>query len=120
VTVRDVAARAERGMSAPPEVVFNTAIDPDRVAAWLPEPLRAGEYHNPERDATEETFDARWNSGPEAGWSARLQVVPLDAGGATARLEVDADPSEQRHLARIADESLARLAREVADNLTAG
>ena len=35
-----MAAHAERGMSAPPEVVFNTAIDPDRAAAWLPEPLR--------------------------------------------------------------------------------
>jgi hypothetical protein len=107
-------------MSAPPEVVFNTAIDPDRVGAWLPAPLGEGEYRRPEQDTTEETFDARWDCGPRGGWSARLQVVPLDPGGATARLEVDADPSDQRQLARIADESLARLAREVADNLTAG
>ncbi len=34
-------ASAERGISAPPEVVFNTAIDPNRMSAWLPEPLRA-------------------------------------------------------------------------------
>ncbi len=27
---------AERGISAPPEVVYNTAIDPTRKAAWLP------------------------------------------------------------------------------------
>ena len=37
---RLMAARAVRGMSAPPEVVFNTATDPARASAWLPEPLR--------------------------------------------------------------------------------
>ena len=28
--------RATLGMSAPPEVVFSTATDPDRQGAWLP------------------------------------------------------------------------------------
>ncbi|MEV4756149.1 hypothetical protein AB0J86_13700 [Micromonospora sp. NPDC049559] len=111
-------ARAERGMTAPPEVVFSTATDPARVGAWLPEPLRRADGGRPE-DAAPDGLRARWSSGSTPHWSAQLHVVPLDAGGATVRLEVDADRSVPR-LAEIADESLARLAREVDDNLTAG
>jgi hypothetical protein len=112
-----VTVRVERGISAPPEVVFNTAIDPRRTAYWLPEPLRDGE-----RPATEITVDdlrARWHRDGSPAWSARLEVSPVDAGGASVRLELAADPP-QRRLREIADESLASLARVVADNLTAG
>jgi hypothetical protein len=107
-------ARAERGMSAPPEVVFNTATDPNRVSAWLPAPLRRDGVPGPDLAAAD--LAARWRA---PNWSARLQVSAIDAGGATVRLELEADPPDQR-LPEIADESLASLAREVADNLTAG
>ncbi|AVT38727.1 hypothetical protein [Plantactinospora sp. BB1] len=112
-----VTGRAERGMSAPPEVVFSTATDPDRVSAWLPAPLREDGGPRPELSTAD--LRARWRSAGSPDWSARLQVSPVDAGGATVRLELEGEPSEQR-LHEIADESLAGLAREVDDNLTPG
>jgi len=112
-----VTVRAERGMSAPPEVVFNTAIDPCRTAYWLPEPLRVNQDSPPE--VTVRDLRARWHRAGAPTWSAQLEVAPTDAGGASVRLELSADPP-QRRLREIADESLAGLARAVADNLTAG
>ncbi|MDW5323542.1 hypothetical protein [Plantactinospora sp. KLBMP9567] len=110
-------ARAERGISAPPEVVFSTATDPDRVSAWLPAPLRQDGV--PGAELTAADLRARWRSAGPPDWSAQLQVSPVDAGGATVRLELEADPPERR-LHEIADESLTSLAREVDDNLTPG
>ena len=103
-------------MSAPPEVVFNTATDPDRLAVWLPTPLRL----NCNRPAVETAaLHARWRTSSAERWSAALQVHPVAAGGAIVRLELEAELPQDR-LAEIADESLANLARHVADNLTAG
>ncbi|MFI7209688.1 hypothetical protein [Micromonospora maritima] len=105
-----MASHAERGMSAPPEVVFNTATDPDRSSAWLPEELRrSGDCQVEVVDA--EDMRARW-SAPD--WSAEIDVEPADAGGARVRLDL-AGPDHA-----LADEILANLDREVADNLTAG
>lgn len=114
----DVLACAERGISAPPEVVFNTAIDPARVAAWLPAPL----WDAGVRWSAEPRPDlcATWEADGQDGWSASLQVREVDAGGAVVRLELDADTPPPARLAEIADKSLVSLAREVADNLTAG
>ncbi|MBB4960439.1 SRPBCC family protein [Micromonospora polyrhachis] len=111
----DLPGHAERGMSAPPEVVFNTATDPAR-AGWLPEPLRQGQRPQ----LTTETLCARWDSeSGEVTWMAQLQVRPIDAGGAQVRLDLAVDPPEPR-LDELASESLDGLARQVADNLTAG
>ncbi|MEO3820498.1 hypothetical protein [Plantactinospora sp. B24E8] len=104
-------------MSAPPEVVFSTATDPDRVSAWLPEPLRGDGGQGPEVETAD--LRVRWRTTAGPSWTAQLEVAPVDAGGASVRLALDADPPERR-LREIADESLASLAREVADNLTAG
>ena len=109
-------AYAERGMDAPPEVVFNTATDPAR-AAWLPAPLRRDSVRTPNLASAE--LHAQWSTGSAPAWSARLQVRAVDSGGATARLDLEADTAEHR-LSEIADESLANLAREVDDNLTPG
>lgn len=110
-------AHAERGMSAPPEVVFGTATDPDRVSAWLPEPLRQdGDQRS---EASAEELRAQWSSASTPGWSVELWVEPADAGGARVRLALNGDP-EQQGSAALAAEILANLAREVADNLTTG
>ena len=106
---------AERGMSAPPEVVFNTATDPDRASAWLPHPLRADGGSRPEVDVGQ--LRARWANGSAPGWSAALEVEPVDSGGAWVRLDLAGGPADDSGLA---DEILTSLAREVADNLTAG
>ncbi|WP_328343600.1 hypothetical protein [Micromonospora sp. NBC_00421] len=102
--------RAERGMSAPPEVVFSTATDPDRTDAWLPGTLRADGPAPTTRSDHE--LRARWD-GPDG--AAELQVAPADAGGARVRLELPAGSADG-----LADESLVNLEREVAENLTAG
>ena len=109
-----MAAHAERGMSAPPEVVFNTATDPVRAASWLPEPLRQDGAARPEVAHADE-LRARWASNSAPGWSAEIQVRPADAGGARVRLDLAGGDGDG-----LADETLANLAREVADNLTAG
>lgn len=101
-------------MSEPPEVVFNTAIDPDRAAAWLPEPLRQDGHRRPEVISIEQ-MRATWYSDSAPGWSAEIQVEPVDAGGARVRLDLAGGDSDG-----LADQTLANLAREVADNLTAG
>ncbi|MDG4805837.1 hypothetical protein O7634_03595 [Micromonospora sp. WMMD1120] len=108
-------ARAVRGMSAPPEVVFNTATDPDRASAWLPEPLRGD--GSPAAEINGEELRARWSG--DADWSAEIRVDPADSGGARIQLDLaegsgDGDPDQ------LADEALVNLDREVADNLQAG
>ncbi|MCF0092213.1 hypothetical protein AB0B39_27030 [Micromonospora sp. NPDC049114] len=106
-------ARAVRGVSAPPEVVFNTATDPARASAWLPAPLRSD--GSPPAEISGEEMRARWG---DADWAAEIRVAPADSGGARVQLDLtdgsDADPDQ------LADEALTNLAREVADNLQAG
>ncbi|HEX6967762.1 MAG TPA: hypothetical protein VF174_02900 [Micromonosporaceae bacterium] len=101
-------------MSAPPEVVFNTATDPSRATGWLPTPLRDNGWHPADVGGP---LQARWPGSD--GWSAELWIGQIDAGGSLVRLELTADLPEDR-LLTIADEVLAKLARHVADNLTAG
>jgi uncharacterized protein YndB with AHSA1/START domain len=106
---------AERHMSAPPEVVFNTATDPARASAWLPPALRVDGAPTP--DIEGEELRARWRGPSEA--TAEIRVDPEDSGGAVVRLDL-ADPQDGRDADRLATEALDSLAREVADNLQAG
>jgi hypothetical protein len=116
--MRDMDAQAERGMSEPPEVVFSTATDPGRAAAWLPAALR--EADAPEVDA--DALRARWHdSGGTC--SAALEVRPVPAGGATVRLALaaaDGTSDAGEKPSGVASDALERLASEVAENLTAG
>ncbi|MER7165064.1 hypothetical protein ABT336_03165 [Micromonospora sp. NPDC000207] len=111
-----MSGHAARGMSAPPEVVFSTATDPDRSSAWLPEPLRAAGEQRSQVDAAE--LHARWNE-TDGGWAAEIRVEPGPSGGARVRLELH-DGSDGSGLDDLAEKSLANLADAVADNLTAG
>ncbi|MDM4720455.1 hypothetical protein QTQ03_13040 [Micromonospora sp. WMMA1363] len=104
-------ASAERGVSAPPEVVFNTATDPNRASAWLPEPLRVDGA--PAEHVSAEELAARWRAAGE--WAAELRVDPADAGGARIRLDLTGGGADH-----LVDTALDSLAREVADNLQAG
>ena len=101
-----MARHAVRGISAPPEVVFSTATDPDRRAAWLPaelvvEPGGGG-------DLRARLIDA----GAAAG---ELSVRPGDSGGSSVELRFDGDAG-----ADSPDDILRALEREVADNFNAG
>ncbi|MDG4767371.1 hypothetical protein O7632_25245 [Solwaraspora sp. WMMD406] len=114
MTAAEVPASAERGVSAPPEVAFGTATDPDRRTAWMPAPL-----HQARREqVSADRLQARWRA-TGTSWAATVQVYAVQAGGAMMRLELDADlPHEE--LTRIADEALTGLVDAVTDNLNAG
>lgn len=105
--------RAERDMSAPPEVVFNTATDPTRMSAWLPAELSRERPH-----IDVDRLRARYDGSCQP-CSGTLRVRSTPVGGALVEFELVAD-SRQPSLTETAERSLARLAREVADNLTAG
>ncbi|MGK5742412.1 hypothetical protein [Micromonospora sp. URMC 103] len=109
-------AHAERGMSAPPEVVFNTATDPDRASAWLPAPLRSDGAPTPEIRGEE--LCARWRAPSPAELTAEIRVDPENAGGARIRFDLAGETGSQ-DADRLAAEALDSLAREVADNLQA-
>lgn len=144
---RQVTYRAEKGFSAPPEVVFNLVTDPDRLARWLPEQLRVADTgreclrvawndpptrDGPPPDGPEyrlvvlpDQWRVEWRpSGPD-GWAGYIQVRQSAAGGASAEVCVEPTGRAQDHPASdrvpgILDASLADLSGEVADNLTAG
>lgn len=101
--------RAERGMSAPPEVVFNTATDPAR-AGWLPDRLRGAAA-----EVVPGELSVRWRPKTPDTWAGALRVWPNAAGGAHVELEVDADDARDA-----ADQALTELEYVVNDNLTAG
>lgn len=100
-------------MSAEPEVVFNTATDPARVAGWLPAPL----HHRPA--ATAPGLFATWRD-DDGVWRADLVVEDPPSGGAIAVLEMAADGLDEGGLAVVVERALIELDREVADNFTAG
>ncbi|MEV4622854.1 hypothetical protein AB0J74_29600 [Asanoa sp. NPDC049573] len=107
-----MSVRRVRGMSAEPEVVFNTATDPARVG-WLPAPL----HRRPA--TTEPDLFATWRD--EAGaWWADLRVDDVPTGGALAVLEMAADGLDDRGLAPVVEQSLFDLDREVDDSVSPG
>jgi hypothetical protein len=95
---------AVRGFSAPPEVVVNTATDPARQSAWLPQ----GTGVTLDK-AKGEVLEVRLDGTRTRGV---LHVRPADAGGCSVELVVTRGPSPE--------EVLWDLAREVQDNFNAG
>jgi hypothetical protein len=93
-------------MSAPPEVVFNTAIDPARRSAWLPRGTGTDGA-----GAHGDVLEVRL-VGSGSRTSGVLQVRPGDAGGSSVELRVTGGPSPE--------EVLWDLEREVTDNFNAG
>lgn len=131
--------RAEKGFSAPPEVVFSVATDPDRIPRWLPDQLRVTDTGTKclrvawtDADTVEyrlvvlpDQLRVEWRPAGPDGWAGFLQVNENAAGGAS--VEVCVEPSgragESRgtdQVPRLLDATLVNLRREVADNLSVG
>jgi hypothetical protein len=102
-----VTRQAVRGISAPPEVVFDTATDPDRHGAWVPSDLWV-DRSDPDRLEVRLTAA----SGGQAG---TLRVRPGDSGGSSVELRF-----EDGSAGGSPDDILRALDREVADNFNAG
>lgn len=107
-------AQAVRGMSAPPEVVYNTATDPDRSAAWLPESWRAAGSH-----AGDEEFEVRLSADAGADRVGLLQVRAGAAGGSSVELTLDAQAGADGRTTG-PEQLLDSLEREVVDNFNYG
>jgi hypothetical protein len=115
---------ATRGISAPPEVVFNTVTDPDRLAGWVPQQLRAKADEH-EVSVVAERLRVEWRPAGSDGWTGALQVRDGSAGGAQVEVTVEptgspADPPDGDDVPSQLDGALTELDREVVDNLTAG
>lgn len=98
--------QATRGMSAPPEVVFSTATDPDRRGAWLP-----GEFGVAPVHTDGDVLEVRLTAGSSA--AGVLRVNPGASGGSTVELSLPDDGAAP-------DVVLGDLDRAVGDNFNAG
>lgn len=106
-----MAPHAVLGMSAPPEVVVNTATDPDRRGAWLP-----GDWHAEAQPDGDDDFSVRLTAPGEQGGTGLLRVRAGDSGGSSVELRVDDPPAGLGAPQQI----LHNLEREVVDNFNAG
>jgi hypothetical protein len=98
--------QASRGISAPPEVVFSTATDPDRRGAWLPAGLELGPV---EQGA--DTLQVRLVA--DSADAGVLRVQQGASGGSSVDLSVP-DTGDAP------EDILQDLDREVSDNFNAG
>lgn len=118
-----MAREASLGMSAPPEVVFSTATDPDRRSAWLPHGIEvvpagfAGDVPDGDGTVGDEVLQGRLIADNSA--VGTLRVAQEASGGCSVGLSVRGDEPASGVLGDLA-EILHNLDREVGDNLNAG
>jgi hypothetical protein len=123
-----VTIHARRDVPALPDLVFNAAADPARLASWLPDPyqvvgrsddvliLRAQDGpHQVSLAADYDRLLLTWSPLADRGCRGELRVSLAGAAGSVAELSVDDCPDEQ-----LPARMLEALANEVEQNLTAG
>jgi hypothetical protein len=123
-----VTIHARRDVPALPDLVFNAAADPARLASWLPDPyqvvgrtddvliLRAnGEPHQVSLAADYDQLLLTWEPLAGHGCRGELRVSLAGVAGSVAELQVDDCPDDQ-----LPSRLLEALANEVEQNLTAG
>lgn len=123
-----VSIHARRDVPALPDLVFNAAADPARLAAWLPEPyevvgrngdvliVREGDEPRQLRLAADyDRLLLTWEPLSGHGCRGELEVSLAGVAASVVELRVDDCPDE-RFPARM----LESLAGEVEQNLTAG
>lgn len=100
---------ASRGIDAMPEIVLNTATDPDRAKAWVSDVLHL-RLADVRFDAEPPLVRVAWYGG-----SGELRVDGAGAGASTAHLRLSCDGTED-----LARRALDALADEVGQNFNAG
>ncbi|QFZ19148.1 SRPBCC family protein [Saccharothrix syringae] len=119
---------ARRDVPALPDLVFNAAADPSRLAAWLPAPYEVvgrnndtlilhenGEPRQLNLAADYDRLLLTWEPLADHGCRGHLQVSLSGVAASVVELQVDDCPDDQLP-ARL----LEALANEVEQNLTAG
>jgi uncharacterized protein YndB with AHSA1/START domain len=119
---------------APPEVVFNSLTDPDRMDRWLPIGVRArllsadrlvvasdGYTWHYEFTAVPAELRLSWRAmdGPDVDGEA--DVDDAGAGGSVVHVQLNADERVDRpQIRQYLHEAMDRLQRDVSDNFNAG
>ncbi|MEV0129361.1 SRPBCC family protein [Dactylosporangium sp. NPDC050688] len=121
------------GFTAPPEVVFGTLTDPDRVARWLPSGVTA-DRAGPDRyriraggtvvvcevATVPDDLRLEWRLADRPGVHGTFRAEDGPAGGAQVHISVDTpDAGPDRVLALVGD-AMRRLQLDVSDNFNAG
>jgi hypothetical protein len=123
-----VTIHARRDVPALPDLVFNAAADPVRLASWLPAPYqvvgrtddvlilrRHDEQRQVQLAADYDQLLLTWESLADHGCRGALRVSLAGVASSVAELQLDGCPDDQLP-ARL----LEALANEVEQNLTAG
>ena len=119
---------ARRDVPALPDLVFNAAVDPARLASWLPAPYgvvgrtddvlilrRHDEQRQVQLAADYDQLLLTWEPLADHGCRGELRVSLAGVAGSVAELQLDGCADDQLP-ARL----LEALANEVEQNLTAG
>jgi hypothetical protein len=123
-----VTIHARRDVPALPDLVFNAAADPARLASWLPAPYqvvgrtddvlilrRHDEQRQVQLAADYDRLLLTWEPLADHGCRGALRVSLAGVASSVAELQLDGCPDDQ-FPARL----LEALANEVEQNLTAG
>lgn len=123
-----VTIHARRDVPALPDLVFNAAADPSRLASWLPGPYQVvgrnddvlimrhhEEPHQVRLAADYDRLLLTWEPLADHGCRGSLRVSLAGVAGSVAELDVEDCPDDQLP-ARL----LEALANEVEEKLTAG
>lgn len=123
-----VTIHARRDVPALPDLVFNAAADPTRLAAWLPAPYRVvgrtddvlilrehGSPHQVRLGADYDRLLLTWEPLADHGCRGVLRVSLAGVASSVAELQVDGCADDQ-----FPSRLLEALANEVEQNLTAG
>jgi hypothetical protein len=123
--------RSSRTMAADPDIVLNTAVDPDRIGAYLPAGASVADAGAAEVEVTwtpdgeaqryavtvhPDEHTARWRPVDGGGWPGGLRVTDAGAGASEVELFVEAGDADANAVRRLLDEALRGLATEVDQN----
>ncbi|ONI90899.1 hypothetical protein ALI22I_10695 [Saccharothrix sp. ALI-22-I] len=123
-----VTIHARRDVPALPDLVFNAAADPARLAAWLPAPYQVvgraddvlilRQHEEPYQVSLAADYDRlllTWKPLADHGCRGVLRVSLAGVAGSVAELQMDGCADDQ-----LPSRLLEALANEVEQNLTAG
>lgn len=122
------------GLTAPPEVVFNSLTDPDRVNRWLPLGVRAERFDGHglrlvtadastafDIDTDVDNMHVSWQSPDDQRLHARARVDDGPAGGSQVYMLVSIpDGTDEKRVHSVLAETMHHLQRDVSDNFNAG
>lgn len=128
---QDMSFSQDYSFSAPPEVVFNSLVDPDRTARWLPPGvslqrldsdrmvMRAdGRHLRLQLSIDRQSMRINGQPANGSGSAGSVHVGQSPAGGSTVRVEIEG--VDAGRVQAFVDDAVQRLQSDVSDNFNAG